>query len=101
MRRHAPRPIAGAVAALARRLEPRTPLARVQGAWDSAVGPAIAAHCRPTGERGGVLRVACDEAVWAAEIELMGPALVARLEAAVGRGTITALRARTAPEEGR
>jgi predicted nucleic acid-binding Zn ribbon protein len=94
MNRRAPRPIAAALATLARTLEPSTPLARVQGVWESVVGPAVAAHCMPVGERGGVLQVACDEAVWAAELELMGPELVARVAAAVGRPEITSLRAR-------
>ena len=95
MSRRAPRPLALALETLTRRLEPATPLARVQGAWAATVGQAIAVHCTPARERGGVLEVICDEAVWAAEIELMGPELVARLTAAPGCGAITALRART------
>jgi predicted nucleic acid-binding Zn ribbon protein len=95
MSRRAPRPLAFALETLTAGLAPATPLARVQGAWAATVGEAIAAHCSPTRERGGVLEVACDESVWAAEIELMGPELVARLARAPGCGTITALRAHT------
>jgi predicted nucleic acid-binding Zn ribbon protein len=46
------------------------------------------------GEREGVLRVGCDEAVWAAELDLMGPEIVARLARAGVDPPITALRCR-------
>jgi predicted nucleic acid-binding Zn ribbon protein len=94
VRRRAPRPVAAALAAVLGELEPATPLAAVQAAWSDAVGETIAAHATPVGERGGVLDVACDEAVWAAELELLGPELVDRLEAALGRRAVTALRCR-------
>jgi predicted nucleic acid-binding Zn ribbon protein len=97
MRRRAPRPLARALEALTATLEPATMLASVQAVWAATVGEAIAAHATPVGERGGVLEVACDESVWAAELELMGPELVARLGASLGPGKITALRCRTDP----
>ena len=62
---------------------------------DEVVGAAIAAHARPVAERAGVLEVVCDEAVWAAELELMGPALAERLSGALGRPAITGIRCRT------
>jgi predicted nucleic acid-binding Zn ribbon protein len=95
VRRRAPRPIAVAIAALTATLEPATVLASVQGVWIAVVGEAVAAHATPVGERGGVLEVACDESVWAAELELMGPDVVERLSASLGRREITALRCRT------
>lgn len=98
MSRRAPRPLAAALAELVRTLEPASDLAAVQAAWAGAVGPAVAAHASPVAERGGVLTVACDEAVWAAELELMGPELVDRLEASLGRRAITRLRCKTGPE---
>ena len=73
MRRRAPRPIAQALDAFTATIEPATTLAAVQAAWAPTVGDAIAAHCSPVAERGGVLEVVCDEAVWAAELELVGP----------------------------
>jgi len=95
MRRRAPRPLSIALKAVAAELEPATKLAPVQAAWPAVVGPVIAAHATPVGERGGVLEVVCDESVWAAELELMGPDLVDRLQAAVGTREITSLRCRT------
>ena len=95
MRRRAPRPIADALAAFTATIEPATTLAAVQAVWATTVGDAIAAHCSPVAERAGVLEVACDESVWAAELELLGPDLAARLSALPGLSGITALRCRT------
>jgi predicted nucleic acid-binding Zn ribbon protein len=92
VRRRAPVPLAGAVEALAARLEPATALAAVQRAWPDAVGPAIAAEAEPVSERGGVVTVACRSAVWAHELDLLAPELVDRLNAALGEPRVTALR---------
>ena len=83
----APATPASAVAALAAALEPATDARAVQAVWEEVVGEAIAAHCSPVVERGGVLEVACDEAVWAAELELLGPRSAARLSARDGIAT--------------
>jgi predicted nucleic acid-binding Zn ribbon protein len=95
VRRRAPRPIANALAAFTAAIEPATTLAVAQAAWTPTVGDAIAAHCSPVAERAGVLEVVCDESVWAAELELLGPDLVARLSALPGLAEIAALRCRT------
>lgn len=92
MRRSAPRPVGGAVESLAGRLEPQTPLAAVQRAWPGAVGDAIAAEARPTAEREGVVTVTCRAAVWAHELDLMGPDLIERLNGALGTPAVRALR---------
>lgn len=94
MRRSAPRPLASALRDLTRRLEPASRLARVQGVWSEVVGESIAAHCAPVAERDGVLRVGCDESVWASELDLMAPEILARLERAGVSPPITALRCR-------
>ena len=73
MSRRAPRPLSLALGGLTDALAPATPLARVQQVWERAVGATIAAAGRPTAERDGVLTIACADAVWAAELELMGP----------------------------
>ena len=101
MRRRAPRPIALALQALTARLEPATALAAVQGVWAAVVGPTIAAAASPVGEHGGVLEVVCEEAVWAAELELMGPELTERINDALGRPAITGMRCRATAARGR
>jgi predicted nucleic acid-binding Zn ribbon protein len=94
--RIAPRPLSTALQALTSTLAPATTLARVQEIWETATGPAIAAAASPTAERGGVLTVTCDAAVWAQELDLMAGELVLSLNAALGEEAIAELRCRTA-----
>jgi len=95
MRRLAPRPIGLALGPLTERLAPRTPLARVQRLWEEVVGEVAAGHCRPVAERAGALVVACDEAVWAAELELLAPEVLERLAALAPELQVASMRCRT------
>jgi predicted nucleic acid-binding Zn ribbon protein len=99
MRRRAPRPAASAAAAIAGRLEPPTALAGVQRVWGDVVGPAIAQEATPVAEREGVLTVACRASVWAQELDLMGPQLLAGLNAALGADALRAIRCVTRPAD--
>ena len=92
MRRAAPRPVGLALEALRERLAPATPLAAVQRAWPAVAGPAIAREAQPVSERAGVVTVACRSAVWAQELDLMGPDLVERLNGALERPLVRSLR---------
>jgi predicted nucleic acid-binding Zn ribbon protein len=93
--RIAPRPLATALEALTSTIAPATTLARVQKIWGAAAGPAIATSARPTAERGGVLTVTCNAAVWAQELDLMASELIEKLNAALGEDAIRELRCRT------
>jgi len=93
--RIAPRPLATALQSFTATLAPATTLARVQGVWEATTGSAIAAAANPTAERGGVLTVTCDAAVWAQELDLMAGELIPRLNAALGEEAIRELRCRT------
>ncbi len=94
MRRRAPRPLGEALGGLLARLAPASTLAAVQAVWSSAVGETVAAAAAPVSERDGVLTVACSEAVWAHELDLMGPEVVEQINAALGRPALRALRCR-------
>ena len=85
---------------LADRLAPASGLGAVQRVWEQAVGPALAAQAKPTGEAQGVVTVTCSSAVWAQELDLMGPALVERLNAALGAPAVRSLRCQTVPARG-
>ena len=100
MRRTQPRQLSHAIAVLADRLAPQTTLAEVQRAWPKAVGEVIAAQAEPTAEREGVLTVTCSSAVWAQELDLMGPELVGRINAAIGAESVVSLRCSAAPAKG-
>ena len=93
-RRRSPVPLAGAIEALTKRLEPVTPIAQIQREWEGVVGPAIAAECSPVSERAGVVTVVCRSAVWAQELTFMAPDLVARINAALPVPRVTELKCR-------
>jgi predicted nucleic acid-binding Zn ribbon protein len=93
--RAAPRPFSLALEDLTATLVPATTLARVQQVWEQTLGARIAEAGTPVSEHEGVLMVVCADSVWAAELEIMGPELVERLNAAVGAETIHGLRCRT------
>jgi predicted nucleic acid-binding Zn ribbon protein len=95
MSRSAPRTLSTALSGLTASIAPVTVLARIQGIWEQAAGPAIAAAARPTAERDGVLTVTCEAAVWAQELDLMAGDLIPRLNAALGEEAIESLRCRT------
>jgi predicted nucleic acid-binding Zn ribbon protein len=93
--RTAPRSLSTALQGLTRTLAPATTLARVQGVWELAAGPAIATAARPTAEHDGVLTVTCAAAVWAQELDLMAGELIPRLNGALGDDAVRELRCRT------
>jgi predicted nucleic acid-binding Zn ribbon protein len=77
---------------LADELAPETLLAEVQRVWPAVVGPSIADQAAPTTARGGVVTVSCSASVWAQELDLMAPQIVARLNDALHRGSVQRLR---------
>ena len=95
MSRPSPRPLSLALDGLTAALAPATTLARVQQAWEQAVGAVIAEAGRPTAERDGLLTITCADAVWAAELDLMSSELVERLNETLGGELIRKLRCRT------
>ena len=97
MSRRAPRQAGLAMSSLVDELAPQTLLADVQRVWQTVVGDAVAEQAMPTADRGGTLTITCSSAVWAQELDLMGPAVVERLNGALGREAVTALRCSSAP----
>lgn len=59
------------------------------GRWRDLVGPANADHSRPESYADGVLTVRTSSTAWATQLRLFAPQLVARLNAALGDGTVT------------
>ncbi len=100
-RRNAPRPLADALERVRAEWAPETGLAEIQQRWPEVVGAAIAAEARPVRERGGVLTVSCSASVWAHELDLMGPAIVERLNAVLRRGKVSRLRCVATPVDDR
>ena len=90
--RRAPRSMGEAFGALADELAPRTLLAEVQRVWPQAVGAMIAEQAQPTAERGGVVTISCSASVWAQELDLMAPQLIARLNEVLATAAVSRLR---------
>jgi predicted nucleic acid-binding Zn ribbon protein len=92
MRRLAPRPIGRALDQALPAARPAGLLAEVQSAWPAVAGAALAASASPVSERAGTVTVACESAVWAQELELLGPDLTRRVDEAVSGGRVERLR---------
>jgi predicted nucleic acid-binding Zn ribbon protein len=90
--RRSPRSLQDALGALADDLAPQTLLGEIQRAWPATVGPSIAAQAQPTAERSGVVTVSCAASVWAQELDLMAPQIIARLNEALPSGGVARLR---------
>lgn len=60
----------------------------VIGRWREVVGDDVADHCIPESFDNGLLVVRADSTTWAANLRLLSPQLVARLEADVGAGVV-------------
>ena len=74
------------------------PLARITGAWPTAVGAPIARSAWPLRlGRDGTLHVATVSSTWAFELDRLAPELLARLRAAVGDDAPASLRFAVGP----
>jgi predicted nucleic acid-binding Zn ribbon protein len=92
MRRRAPRPLSGTLGRLERDWAPASLLADVQRVWDEAVGEALAREARPVAATAGTVTVACSSSLWAHELDLMSPVLIAGLNGALGADRVARLR---------
>ncbi len=64
----------------------------VMGRWPAIVGADVARHCSPVTFSDGVLTVRADSTAWATQLRLMSSSILGRLEAEVGKDTVTELR---------
>ncbi|MFJ3922469.1 DUF721 domain-containing protein [Streptomyces sp. NPDC090022] len=67
-------------------------VAGVMERWPDIVGPEIAAHCVPERYEDRELAVRCDSSAWAAQLKLLAPQLVARLNKELGQGTVRLIK---------
>src|SRR5207244_757164 len=91
-----PRRVAESLDQVARRLgAPATAvLSAVFAHWDEAVGPTVAAHCRPHTLLDGVLIVEVDEPGWATQLRYLATDVVRRLDQVAGDGVVVRLEVR-------
>ncbi len=62
--------------------------ARLVRAWPEVVGDAVAAHTTPRWVRDGVLSLAVDDPVWAAQLRWLEGDLLARVAEVTGPGVV-------------
>jgi predicted nucleic acid-binding Zn ribbon protein len=67
-------------------------VAGLLGHWADFVGAVNAQHTKPERFHDGVVTVRAESTTWAAAIRLLAPQIVAKLNAALGEGTVTAIR---------
>ena len=57
---------------------------RIADRWEEAVGPEIAAHCRPVSLRDGRLEASVDSSVWCQQLQLQVPQILSALREVFG-----------------
>lgn len=93
--RPGPRDLGSALDQIVARVEPQTPLSRLQRVWPQLAGEGVAPHATPTAMSAeGVVTITCEGAVWAQEVDLLSYELVQRLNATLGPDTVRELRCR-------
>jgi predicted nucleic acid-binding Zn ribbon protein len=65
--------------------------------WSEVMGDDVAAHAHLVSVRDGVLTVTVDGPIWATQMRYLETAVMARAEAVVGPGVVTALKVRVGP----
>jgi predicted nucleic acid-binding Zn ribbon protein len=74
--------------------DPNAPGLRLLRVWASAVPADVAQHCEPTDWKQGTLELTVATPVWAQQIALRKPEILAGLRAALGPSAPTDLRTR-------
>ena len=74
--------------------DPDAPALRLLRVWPTAVPPEIAQHSEPTDWKQGTLELTVATPVWAQQIALRKPEILAALRAALGAAAPTDLRTR-------
>jgi predicted nucleic acid-binding Zn ribbon protein len=95
-RREDPQKLAGAIDSLldTHGWQERAAMGSVFGRWAEIVGQDLAAHTRPDSFADSELVVIADSTAWATQVRLLASALVARLNAELGQGTVRRVKVR-------
>ncbi|MPZ86762.1 MAG: DUF721 domain-containing protein [Nitriliruptorales bacterium] len=75
--------------------------ARVHIHWPEIAGEQLTRHAEPVRLHGGVLIVRAESSTWAAQIPYVAAELIARANAVLGEGQVTAVKVVTGPPRGR
>jgi predicted nucleic acid-binding Zn ribbon protein len=94
-----PVPLADALAAVGAELgmPAGNPHGMLEARWSEVMGDDVAAHTHLVSVRDGVLTVTVDGPIWATQMRYLETAVMARAEAVLGAGVVTALKVRVGP----
>ncbi|MET3808121.1 putative nucleic acid-binding Zn ribbon protein [Nakamurella sp. UYEF19] len=67
--------------------------AAIIGRWADIVGPEIADHCEPVNLVDGELMLRAESTAWATQLRMLAPQIVAKINVAVGHGSVLRIRA--------
>jgi hypothetical protein len=95
MRRAAPRPVSAPLDRLTADIVPATLIAEILRVWPEAAGEAFAAACTPTSAGRGEVRISCESAVWAQELDLFSERVLKRLNELLDGERVERLRVKT------
>jgi len=73
-------------------LDEASAIVRVAQCWEAAVGPEVAAHCRPSALRGSVLEATVDSSVWCQQLQVQSREILAALRRELGDAAPSDLR---------
>jgi predicted nucleic acid-binding Zn ribbon protein len=96
-----PKSVASSLTEAARLLgaEGALELSAVKRRWLEAVGPEVAAHCRPVSLRSGRLTLAVDHPAWASELRVLSGMLLSRIREV--QPSVEAIVVQVSPRDGR
>lgn len=61
-------------------------------AWEQIVGPEVAAKCKPSSLKGGVLKVRTESSTWAWEMKYLSGEVVSRINKSLGKQLVTQIK---------
>lgn len=61
-------------------------------AWAEIVGPEVAAKCKPTSLKDGVLKVKTESSAWAWELKYLSAEVVGRINKSLGKQVVTEIK---------
>lgn len=67
-------------------------VARLFVTWDRIVGPEVAAKCKPTSLKSGVLKVRTESSAWAWEMKYLSAEVVSRINKTLGKQVVTEIK---------
>lgn len=89
-----PSPIGGTLRNLARGWGIADPdeTAQLFVAWEQIVGPEVAAKCKPSSLKGGVLKVRTESSAWAWELKYLSAEVISRINKSLGKPVVTQVK---------